>query len=319
MNTEKWQDKMNETFKVALVQSAPSFFDINGTLDKVALKAKQAQNLGATLIVFPEAFISGYPKGADFGVKCGLRQQKGREEFKHYWQSSIAIPSPELERLSTIAADVAAYLVIGVIERCENTLFCSVLFFAPDGQYLGKHRKLIPTAFERVLWGQGDGSTMPVFETPIGKLGAAICWENYMPLYRTFLYARGVQLYCAPTVDDREAWISSMRHIAMEGRCFVFSCCQFATQNDLAQTHKLDINSDTDPLIRGGSCVVNPLGEIIAGPVYNEETIVVADINLEEVIQGKFDLDVTGHYARPDIFRLAVNDSEMLNLQAWNL
>ncbi len=166
-----------------------------------------------------------------------------------------------------------------------------MLFFAPDGTLAGKHRKVMPTAMERLIWGYGDGSTLTVIDTGLGKAGAVICWENYMPAMRMAMYAKGVELYCAPTVDDRDTWALSMRHIAFEGRCFVLSAVQFTEQ------------------IRGGSVIVNPQGQLLAGPVYGEESILIAALDRNEIAEGKYDLDATGHYSRPDIFQLKVNEA----------
>ena len=189
--------------------------------------------------------------------------------------------------------------MIGVIERDGGTLYCTVLFFSPDGLLAGKHRKLMPTAMERLIWGFGDGSTLPVIDTGFGRLGAVICWENFMPLLRAAMYAKGIQLYCAPTVDDRESWPGSMRHIALEGRCFVLSACQYVRGASEADT------------IRGGSVIVSPLGKLLAGPCYEGECILTADLDLGEIAEGKYDLDVAGHYARHDVFRLEVNELPM--------
>jgi len=244
-----------------------------------------------------------------FGAVVGDRSPEGRDWYRRYWESSVDVPGEAFDEIAAIAREAEVYLVIGVIERDGGTLYCSVLFFAPDGEYLGKHRKILPTASERLIWGQGDGSTMPVFDTAIGNIGAAICWENYMPLYRTSLYAKGVQLYLAPTADSRDGWLASMRHIALEGRCFVLSCNQFARRSDYPPDYPGDVPNSPDAIMtRGGSCIVNPLGEVIAGPVYDEEVILTADIDLGDTIRGKFDLDVVGHYARPDVFRLIVNE-----------
>jgi nitrilase len=200
------------------------------------------------------------------------------------------------------------HLVIGVIEREVGTLFCTVLFFSPEG-YLGKHRKLVPTAAERVVWGQGDGSTLPVFDTPLGKIGAVICWENYMPLLRTAMYAKGIQVWCVPTADGRETWLPSMRHIAREGGCFVLSCNQFTRLSDYPADIANELASQPDdPVSLGGSCVISPLGQVIAGPAWDGEETLFADIDLDEIPRAKFDLDVVGHYARPDIFRLFVDE-----------
>jgi Predicted amidohydrolase len=288
----------NPTFVASVVQAGPVQGDTPQTLGKVAELAADAARKGAKLVVFPEAFVGGYPKGTQFGTTLGIRTPEGREQFRQYFDGAIGVPGPATERLGQISAKHGVHLVIGVIEREGGTLYCTVLFFNPGGEPLGKHRKLTPTALERVIWGQGDGSTLSVFDTPLGKLGAVVCWENYMPLLRTAMYAKGIQLYCAPTVDDRDSWAPSMRHIACEGRCFVLSACQFLRQVD---------RSD-QVLIRGGSCIVSPFGELLAGPVFGEETILTAEIDPAEIIRGKFDLDVTGHYARPDVFQLRVNE-----------
>jgi nitrilase len=296
--------------RVAVVQAAPAAFDRECTLEKVRSLTLEASERGAKLAVFPEAFVSAYPRGMTFGAVVGDRTPEGRDWYRRYWESSVDVPGSAVDQLGAIAAEAGTHLVIGVIERDGGTLYCTVLFFAPNGDYLGKHRKLVPTASERLVWGQGDGSTMPVFDTAIGKLGAAICWENYMPLYRTALYAKGIQLYLAPTADSRDGWLASMRHIALEGRCFVLSCNQFARRRDYPPDYPGDFPGGPDAIVtRGGSCIVNPLGEVIAGPVYDEEAVLTADIDLADTIRGKFDLDVVGHYARPDVFQLRVNES----------
>ena len=297
------------TVRVAVVQAAPVGFDREFTLAKVRVLTNEAAGRGAKLVLFPEAFVSAYPRGMTFGAVIGDRTPEGREWYRRYWESSVDVPGPAVDTLGDVARESGTYLVIGVIERDGGTLYCTALFFAPNGDLLGKHRKLMPTAIERLVWGQGDGSTMPVYDTEIGKLGAAICWENYMPLYRTALYAKGVQLYLAPTADSRETWVASMRHIALEGRCFVLACNQFARRSDYPKDYPSDFAADPSTIIsRGGSCIVSPLGELIAGPVYDEEAILTADIDLNDIVRGKFDFDVVGHYARPDVFQLTVNE-----------
>lgn len=298
------------TVRAAVVQAAPVAFDCDRTLDRVRTLAEEAARLGAQLIVFPEAFVSGYPRGLDFGTRVGSRSAEGREQFRRYWESAIEVPGPATTALGDCARNANAHLVIGVIERAGGTLYCSVLFFAPDGRLLGKHRKLMPTAAERLVWGFGDGSTMPVLDTAIGRLGAVICWENYMPLLRMHMYAQGVQLYCAPTADNRESWQATVRHIAAEGRCFVLSCNQFALRCDYPDDYPAEPgDGPTTVMSRGGSCIIDPLGQVLAGPLYDEPGILTAELDLDEIARGKFDLDVVGHYARPDIFRLAVNTS----------
>jgi nitrilase len=199
MNTAKPKSKPlgspSSRFKVAVVQAAPVVFDRERTLKKVHKLAAEASGMGAKLVVFPEAFVSAYPRGLDFGAVFGSRSEEGREQFRRYWESSLDVPGPAVDSLARTAKLCRVYLVIGVIERDRGTLYCTVLFFAPDGAYLGKHRKIMPTAMERLVWGFGDGSTLPIFDTPMGKLGAVICWENYLPLMRAAMYAKGIELY----------------------------------------------------------------------------------------------------------------------------
>jgi nitrilase len=298
-----------DRFRVAVIQAGSIAFERERSLAKAIDLISQAASRGARLVVFPEAFLSGYPKGADFGARVGMRTPEGRKWFRRYFESAIALPGPEVEDLGSAAREHGVYLVIGAIERDGGTLYCTVLFFAPDGTLLGKHRKLMPTAMERLIWGFGDGTTLPVFDTPAGKMGAVICWENYMPLLRAAMYAKGIQLYCAPTVDERETWTPTMRHIALEGRCFVLSACQYSRRGDYPEDYPAVQGDDASlVMIGGGSMIVNPLGCVLAGPDYSGEKILTADLDPGEVAEGKYDLDVAGHYARPDVFRLQVNE-----------
>ncbi len=253
----------------------------------------------------PEALLGGYPKGADFGARVGYRTPEGRDAFLQYWREAIEVPGPQTEALGELARNTGAALVVGVIERDTTTLYCTALFFSAGGELAGKHRKLVPTAMERLIWGQGDGSTLYAMQTAAGRIGAAICWENYMPLLRTAMYAKGLDIWCAPTVDERDIWQTSMRHIAYEGRLFVVSACQY--QPPPAASAVPDWPRDR-PLIRGGSVIVSPLGEVLAGPVYNREELLVAKVDLDDVVRGRYDLDVVGHYARPDVFTLTVDE-----------
>jgi nitrilase len=299
----------SHVIRAAVVQAAPIAFDRERTLAKVRALTGEAAGLGAQLVVLPEAFVSGYPRGLTFGAVVGDRTPEGREEYWRYRESAVDIPGPAMQELARSAAESHVYLVIGVIERDGGTLYCTVVFFAPDGSYLGKHRKLMPTASERLIWGFGDGSTLPVFDTPIGRLGAVICWENYMPLLRMTMYRKGIQLYCAPTADGRDSWIASMQHIALEGRCFVLSCNQFARRSDYPAIYSTPFGDAPETVLsRGGSCIVNPLGQMLAGPDFTGEGILTADLDLGDIARGKYDFDVVGHYARPDIFRLHVNE-----------
>lgn len=299
---------MSTTIKAAVVQAAPVLFDTPKTISKLADLARDAAQKGADLVVFPEAFVGGYPKGLDFGARLGMRSAEGREEFRRYFESAIELGGPEATRLGEIARDNRIHLVVGVIERDGGTLYCTALTYAPSGKVISKHRKLMPTALERLVWGFGDGSTLGVVNTPLGRIGSVICWENYMPLLRAAMYAQGVELYCAPTVDDRDTWLPTMRTIALEGRCFVVSACQYLTRADGPADYS-PIQGD-DPgtvLIRGGSCIIDPLGNILVEPDFSGETIKIAEIDRRIIARGKYDLDVVGHYARPDVFRLSVD------------
>ncbi|MBZ6079026.1 nitrilase-related carbon-nitrogen hydrolase [Microvirga puerhi] len=296
--------------RVAVVQAAPVAFNTARTLEKVSDLASDAARAGARLTLFPEAFISAYPRGLGFGAVVGSRTATGREQFRLYWESAIDVPGPDTEHLSRIARANQIHLVIGVIERDGGTLYCTVLFFGPDGRYLGRHRKLMPTASERLIWGFGDGSTLPVLQTDIGRVGAVICWENYMPLLRTAMYAKGVEIYCAPTADGRDTWLPTMQHIALEGRCFVLSSNQFARRRDYPPEYETAFGDEPDTVLsRGGSCIIGPLGQILAGPDFTGEAILTADIDLGEIARARLDFDAVGHYARPDVFQLHVDET----------
>src|SRR6266516_4337355 len=201
---------VRKTERVAVVQAASVVFDCSRTLAKVRKLASDAAANDAGLVLFPEAFISGYPRGMSFGTVIGDRTPEGRDQFRMYWESSVDIPGPVVDELAALAAELNIHMVVGVVERDLGTLYCTALFFSP-GSYLGKHRKVMPTAAERVVWGFGEAATLPVFDTPLGRLGAVICWENYMPLLRMVMYSKGVQIYCIPTADGRETWLSTIR------------------------------------------------------------------------------------------------------------
>lgn len=304
----------HSTVRVAVIQDAPVLFDAQASLDKACDLIRRAGSGEPDLVLLPEAFIPGYPRGLGFGMVVGNRTPEGRGLWQCYWDNSLDIPGPGLELLGQAAAEANVYLAVGIIERDRafgrGTLYCTLVYFDRQGRLLGKHRKLKPTASERLIWGEGDASTMPVFETEIGRLGGLICWENYMPLARMTMYGKGVQIYLAPTADSRETWQATLRHIACEGRCFVLGCNQFVTRAmypEELQAHE-DLAEFPDPLCPGGSAVISPLGQVIAGPLYDEPGILHAELNLDEIAKGKVDFDVTGHYARPDLFQLRVND-----------
>jgi len=305
-----------ENVRVAVIQAAPAIMDKQATIEKVITLTHEAASKGAKIILFPEAFIPAYPRGLTFGTFIGSRSEAGRKDFARYWENALAIPSSEVNLLAKTAGEAGVYLSVGVIEKDSvlgsGTLYCTTLYFGPEGTLLGKHRKLKPTASERFIWGEGDGSTLTAVSTPYGNMGGLICWENYMPLARTAMYQKGVTIYLAPTADSRDLWQSTIRHIALEGRCFVLSCNQFVTKSmyptDLACYDEL--GSVPEMMCRGGSAIISPLGEYLAGPVWEKEDILVADLDLSLIPQAKFDFDVIGHYARPDVFQLIVNEEK---------
>lgn len=312
--------KPNEDFlkiKVAVVQAAPILFDREASVEKACRLTREAAGQGAKLVLFPEAFIPAYPRGLSFGAVVGSRSAEGRRTWQTYWANAVDIPSPATEALAEAAQQANVYLAIGVIERDSQfsggTLYCTLLYFSPEGKLIGKHRKLKPTASERLIWGEGDGSTLTVLDTRIGKIGGLICWENYMPLARMALYGKGVEIYLAPTADSRDSWQATMQHIALEGRCFVLGCNQYVTKSmyppDLDGIEEL--TSLPEEMCRGGSVIVSPMGRVLAGPLFGEEGMLFAELDMAELAQSKYDFDVAGHYARPDVFQLIINDKPL--------
>ncbi len=310
--------KDTDLVKVAVVQASPLYFQRQESVEKVSRMTREAADGGAELVLFPEAYVGGYPWGLVFGTAVGGRSPEGRRVWERYWNTSLEVPGPETEALAKAAGEAGVHLAVGVIERDSaysgGTLYCTLLYFGPEGTLLGKHRKLKPTAAERLIWGEGDGSTLPVIPSRIGRIGGLICWENYMPLARMAMYGKGVEIYLAPTADARQRWQSTLRHIALEGRCFVLGCNQYVTRDmypdDLEIAQELERWPEV--LCRGGSAVYGPLGDCLAGPLWDEEGILYAELDRGEISRGKFDFDVTGHYARPDVFQFWVNQDPQL-------
>ncbi len=296
--------------RAAVVQAAPVLMNKKATLEKSVALIDDAAEKGAKIVLFPEAFVPAYPRGLSFGTIIGKRTPEGKRDFQRYFDNSVDVPGKETGVLAEMARKHGIFLLMGVIEREWGTLYCTTLYFGPDGTLLGKHRKLKPTGAERIVWGEGDGSTLTVVDTPYGRMGGLICWENYMPLARAAIYGKGVTIYAAPTADSREEWQSTIRHIALEGRCFVLSCNQHVTKSmyphDLAYYD--DLADQPENMCPGGSAILDPMGRYVAAPVFDREETLVADLDLDLVAQSRFDFDVMGHYARPDVFRLSVNE-----------
>src|SRR6056297_33056 len=294
-----------KSLKIGCVQATPVIFNKEKTLEKAAKLIKKAASENVKLLVFPESFIPAYPAGLGFGTVVGSRTEAGRDQFREYWEQSVEVPGPETERLSELAKEHDMYLVMGVTERdtISKTLYCTLLYFSPETGLMGKHRKLKPTAAERLVWGDGDSSTLSTFDTAIGKIGGLICWENYMPLARMAMYQKGVELYVAPTADARDSWNSTMIHIAREGRCYVIGCNQIINKSDYPDDLKEHLAEDRPELLsRGGSVIVSPMGDVLAGPLYDKEGLLTAYANMEELVRSKMDFDVIGHYSREDVF-----------------
>jgi nitrilase len=300
--------------KVAVVQASSVLFNREATVEKAIDLISKAAEKEAKLILFPEAFIPAYPRGLSFGTVVGSRSPEGRKTWEKYWNNSVDVPGPTTDKLGESAKKAKTYLAMGVIERdseySRGTLYCTILYFGPDGSLLGKHRKIMPTGAERLIWGAGDGSTLTAIKTDFGIIGGLICWENYMPLARVAMYGKGVEIYLAPTADARERWQYTLHHIALEGRCFVLGCNQFVTKSMYPKNLEgiEDLTELPEMLCRGGSVIISPLGEVIAGPLYDKEGILYANLDLAEVVRSRYDFDVVGHYSRPDILQLHVNE-----------
>jgi len=294
--------------KVCLVQDSPVFFDKEKTIEKVEGLVRKYVGEGSELIVFPESFIPGYPRGFSFGATVGNRTDEGRKMYLVYHKNSIDIHSEDLKRLEDLSKKQNVYLVIGITEKenLNGSLYCSMLYISPKVGLLGVHRKIKPTGTERVIWSEASGESLVSFETEIGKLGGLICWENYMPLARMSMYKQGVEIYVAPTADCRDNWTSTMKHIALEGRCFVLGCNQFFTKSMYPEQYKSMVEDEPELMCRGGSVIISPLGKIIAGPLFDKAGALIGEIDLEEVTLSKLDFDVVGHYSRDDIFDFKV-------------
>lgn len=295
--------------KVAVVQESSVFFDKEKTLIKLEMLVAKYAGQGCELIVFPESFVPGYPRGFDFGAKIGRRTDQGRQLYADYSASSIDLESDDRTRLEKIAKENNVYIVLGITEKqnSNGSLYCSMVYLSPTQGLLGVHRKIKPTGTERLVWAEAAGESLVTFQTPIGKLGGLICWENYMPLARMSMYQKGVEIYIAPTADSRTAWTTTMKHIALEGRCFVLGCNQFFTKSMYPVKYASSVEIEDENFCRGGSIIISPLGKVIAGPLFDGAGVLVAELDIEDVTRSKLDFDVIGHYARNDIFDLKIN------------
>lgn len=304
------RDLEKKTCRVGLVQAEPVLFDKKASLDKALKYIDEASGNGAELIVFPELFIPGYPVGMNFGFSVGKRTEPGREDWKRYYDASVVAGGPEFGQLAEAAVKTGAYISIGFSERdaVGGTLYNSNAIFEPDGSYK-VHRKLKPTGSERLVWGDADRNYFPVTETPWGPVGSLICWESYMPLARVALYQKGITIYISPNTNDNPEWQATIQHIAIEGKCYFINADMIIRKDSYPADLRTD---DTKGLpywvCRGGSCIVDPFGHYVTDPVWDEETVIYADIDMELPAACKMEHDATGHYARPDVLKLAVDD-----------
>ena len=302
---------LKNTCRAALIQAEPVMFDKEASLQKALGLIEQAVSEHAELIVFPELFIPGYPVGMNFGFSMGKRTEAGRKDWMRYYNASLVAGEAEFQALSAAAVSAGAYISIGFSERDAviGTLYNSNAIFAPDGTWK-VHRKLKPTGSERLVWGDANCNYVPVTDTPWGPVGALICWESYMPLARVALYQKGITIYISPNTNDNPEWQATIRHIAIEGKCY------FINADMLIRTasYPKDLNTAEDlrklpeMVCRGGSCVVDPFGHYATEPVWDKEAIIYADLDMQKVPASRMEFDACGHYARPDVLDLRVKD-----------
>ena len=305
--------ELKDTCRIAVVQAEPVMFDKDACIAKAIKYIEECAAGGAELIVFPELFVPGYPFGMNFGFRTGSRSEPGREDWKRYYDNSILADGPEMDRLISAAEEADVYVSIGYSERdaVNGTLYNSNMMISPEGE-AKNHRKLKPTGSERVIWGDANKDYFPVMDTPWGPMGNLICWESYMPLARVALYEKGISLYISPNTNDNEEWQNTIRHIAIEGHCYFINCDMLITKDSYPE----DLNeyaalADLPPVpCRGGSCVIDPFGHLVSDCVWDEEAVIYADLDMQKVPASKMEHDVCGHYARPDVLELFVDDSE---------
>ncbi|WP_302158338.1 carbon-nitrogen hydrolase family protein [uncultured Acidaminococcus sp.] len=306
---------LQKHLRAAIVQAAPVLFDKKATLEKVVRQIQEATANGAELIVFPESLVPCYPYGLTFGFTVGSRKEEGRKDWKVYYDNAVLVPDDTVS-LAAAAKKARAWVSIGVTERdpVNCSLYCTNLVFSPEGKLASVHRKIKPTGSERYIWADSHvpETYFPVVDTPWGRMGSLICWENYMPLARVALYQKGISLYLAPNTNDNPEWQDTIRHIAIEGHCYVFNVDQYFTRDmypaDLLEQE--EIGRLNDIVCRGGSCIIDPYGHCVTEPVWDREAIVYADLDMDKVPMSRMEFDATGHYTRPDILELKVHDGE---------
>ena len=302
---------LRDTCRVALVQAEPKMFDSAAGLEQTLRLIREAAERQAELIVFPELFIPGYPIGMNFGFSMGKRAEAGRADWKRYYDASLVAGGEEFRQLAAAAREADAYVSIGFSERDAviGTLYNSNAIFTPEGEY-SVHRKLKPTGSERLVWGDANRGYFPVTETPWGPIGSLICWESYMPLARVALYQKGITIYISPNTNDNPEWQATIRHIAIEGKCFFINSDMIVRKSSYPadlQTRE-DVEQLPEMVCRGGSCIIDPYGHEVTETVWDEETILYADLDMQLAASCKMEHDAVGHYARPDVLELLVHE-----------
>lgn len=297
--------------RIALIQAEPVLFRKEACVQKALELIEEAAEHGAELIVFPELFIPGYPIGMNFGFSMGKRTEEGRQDWKKYYDASVVAGGPEFERLSQAAVKTGAYISIGFSERdaVNGTLYNSNVIFEPDGAYK-VHRKLKPTGTERVVYGDADRGFFPVTETPWGPMGSLICWESYMPLARVALYQKGITIYISPNTNDNPEWQATIQHIAIEGKCYFVNADMLVRResypSDISEQEAIDRQPEI--VCRGGSCIIDPFGHYVTEPVWDEEAVIYADLDMDLPAACRMEHDPVGHYSRPDVLELIVHE-----------
>ena len=306
--------------RVAVVQAAPEFMDLNGSMEKARSLIRDAASRGAELVAFPEAWLPGYPAWLDSCRDAALWDHAPTKHvFARLVENSVVVPSSHTEALSSLAKEFGIALSMGVNERVKEgpghgTLYNSNLLFNSDGALVNCHRKIMPTFTERMIWGMGDGASLQAANTSSGRVGALICWEHWMPLARQVLHVSREEVHIAAWPWVKEMNLVASRHYAFEGRCFVLACGGIMRARDLPQEMEplQSLRSQPDALLlRGGSAIVGPDGKVLAGPIFDEETILIAELDFSSITRESLTLDVTGHYARPDVFDLRLKSAKL--------
>ena len=304
------KDLEKKTCRIGLVQAEPVLFNKKASLEKAMGYIDEAAKNGAELIVFPELFIPGYPVGMNFGFSVGKRTEPGREDWKRYYDASAVAGAEEFMQIAEAARRTGTFISIGFSERdaVGGTLYNSNAIFEPDGSYK-VHRKLKPTGSERLVWGDADKHYFPVTDTPWGPVGSLICWESYMPLARVALYQKGITIYISPNTNDNPEWQATIQHIAIEGKCYFVNADMIIRKDSYPADLRADEIKDLSYWVcHGGSCIIDPFGHYVTDPVWDEETVIYADLDMELPASCKMEHDAVGHYARPDVLKLVVED-----------